>query len=156
MSTTNVIKLGTQHVASLEQTRGAKCAQALHLQFPLSTDESSLDVPSDAPTVIRVETRGQTSTATLNMYPISRNSPFGGINPTWADGAPSKFHILHYYKNGTGTDTLKLGWSFTKPTDGSVQGGATDIDVSGISSGGKTLIVIMWDGFTWRTTDWFA
>ena len=162
MSTTNAIKLGTQRVSSLEQTRGAKCSNSLHIQFPASTDETIEYVPADAPTVIRVESRGQTSTAILQMYPISKNLPqLGGGGTPAADyqkkGCPSKFHILHYFKNGAGTDTLKVGWSFVVPGGGGSSGGALDIDVSGVASGEKTVIVIMWDGqSSWRATNWFA
>lgn len=155
MSTTNVIKQGTQRVTALEQTRGAKCGNVLEIQFPVSTDPSAQDVPAWAPTVIRVETRGQTTDATLNMYEVSRNSPFNV--PTWGgNGCPSKWHILHYIKTTDGTDNLIIAWTFTRPSDGVVQTGSTTIDVSSLSAGTKTLIVIMWDGFTWRTTDWFS
>ena len=155
MSTTNPIKLGTQRVTALEQTRGAKCSKKLHIQWVAEdANESIKPVPDDAPTVIRVESAGQT-TCILQMYVVSRDSPFN--NPSWGGrGCPSKWHILHFFKNGAGTNTLKVGWSFIKPSDGSSQGGATDIDVSGIAAGEKTLIVIMWDGFTWRATNWFS
>ena len=153
MSTTNVIKPGIQRVSALEQTRGAKCLNTHHIQWVAEdANESIKFVPDNAPTVFRVESAGQT-TCILSMYPVSRDSPFN--NPTWSNGGAGKFHIINFFKNGSGTNTLKVGWGFTKP-DGTQQGGATDIDVSSIADGAKAPIIIMWDGFVWRNTDWFA
>ena len=153
MSTTNVIKPGIQRVTALEQTREAKCLNTLHIQWVLEdANESIKYVPDNAPTVFRVESAGQ-ATVILSMPPISRDHPT--MNPTWSNGGAGKFHIINFFKNGSGTNKLKVGWGFTKP-DGTVQGGAVDIDVSGISAGDKAPIIIMWDGREWRATDWFA
>ena len=152
MSTTNVIKPGIQRVTALEQTREATCSSSLHIQWVAEdANESIKYVPSNAPTVFRVESAGQT-TCILSMYTLGRDSPYN--NPDWSDGGTGKLHIINFFKNGSGTNTLNVGWGFTKP-DGTVQGGATDISVSSIADGAKALIVLMWDGFTWRNTDWF-